>query len=152
MLQKLKTLYLHSQNKTLHSRYSVMGLSLLGINFSSTIISSCTSDFRCADVRGVVAAECWWWWYWWWWWLSWTYGPWWWCVLLCSHVNLLIPGLALEAWLWVQPLPPISCQNSNISLAGMTDLQECHVCSWLQLLQICLVSTVSVLSWVCKIN
>ena len=27
-----------------------------------------------------------------------------------------------------------SCQDSDVSLAGMTDLQECHGCSWLQLL------------------
>jgi hypothetical protein len=48
-------------NKTLHSSYSVMGLSFLGVTFSSTIISCCTCDFECADVRGVVAvaAECW---------------------------------------------------------------------------------------------
>jgi hypothetical protein len=32
-----------------------MGLSLLGVTFSSTIISCCTCNFGCADVRGVVA-------------------------------------------------------------------------------------------------
>jgi len=32
-----------------------MGLSLLGVTFSSTIISHCTYDFGCAGVRGVVA-------------------------------------------------------------------------------------------------
>jgi hypothetical protein len=42
--------------------------------------------------------------------------------------------------------------GSNVSLAGKTDHQECHACSWLQPLQIYLVSTVSVLSWVCKIK
>jgi len=37
-----------------------MGLSLLGVTFSSTIISRCTRDFGCAGVRGVVtvAARC----------------------------------------------------------------------------------------------
>ena len=45
-----------------------MGLSLLGVTFSSTTIPRCTSDFGPADVRGVaavavavavaVAAEC----------------------------------------------------------------------------------------------
>jgi len=65
MLRKLKTLYLHSQIKHyiagIHSRYSVMGLSLLGATFNSTIISRCTCDFGPADVCGVVAAaaECW---------------------------------------------------------------------------------------------
>ena len=44
--------------------YSVMGLSLLGVTFSSTIISHCTCDFGPADVHGVamavaVAAEFW---------------------------------------------------------------------------------------------
>jgi len=29
-----------------------MGLSLLGVTFSSTIISCCTCNFGCADVRG----------------------------------------------------------------------------------------------------
>jgi len=44
-----------------------MGLSLLEVTFSSTIISRCTCDFGYADVHGVVAvavavavaAECW---------------------------------------------------------------------------------------------
>ena len=57
----------------------------------------------------------------------------------CCVLNLLIPSQVLEARL------PKSCQNSNMSLAGMTDLQECHGCSWLQPLQIYLVSTVLVL-------
>jgi len=43
----------------MHSRYSVMGLSLLGVTFSSTIISRCTFDFGHADMCGGSALQQW---------------------------------------------------------------------------------------------
>jgi hypothetical protein len=68
-------------------------------------------------------------------------------VKVCAAVYLIY---SFPAWCW-----KCSCECSRgyqnpvrilMSLAGMTDLQECHGCSWLQPLQIYVVSTVPVLS------
>jgi hypothetical protein len=48
-------------------------------------------------------------------------------VKVCAAVYLLIPHLGLEARLWVRPQQLKSCQDSDVSLAGMTDLQEIMV-------------------------
>jgi hypothetical protein len=66
-------------------------------------------------------------------------------VKVCAAVYLIYSFLAwrLERGCKCSYQNPV---RILMSLAGMTDLQECHSCSWLQPLQIYLVSTVPVLS------